>query len=103
MAAAAMGLTPMLPVTSDAGTVEMPDLARMAKSPAVLRGTGSAAKAAQGHLIAPAAFITNSYLDCCLAHRTPLPRQLYLGGAGVVDAGGAGGGGGEALLPQTQW
>ena len=40
MAVAAMGLTPMSPVMSDSGTVEMPDLARMAKSPASPSGTG---------------------------------------------------------------
>ena len=48
MAVAAMGLTPMSPVMSDAGTVETPVLVRMAKSPAVPRGTGSATGATGG-------------------------------------------------------
>mmetsp|Transcript_19199 Transcript_19199/g.65928 ORF Transcript_19199/g.65928 Transcript_19199/m.65928 type:complete len:231 (+) Transcript_19199:239-931(+) len=39
MAVAAIGLTPMSPMMSDDGTVEMPDLPRMAKSPAVRRST----------------------------------------------------------------
>jgi hypothetical protein len=37
---AAAGLTPMSPVITDAGTVEMPDLARIAKLPDVPRSTG---------------------------------------------------------------
>jgi hypothetical protein len=34
-----MGLTPILPVTVDWGTVEIPDFARITKSPAVPRPT----------------------------------------------------------------
>lgn len=39
MAVWAMGLTPMSPVTDEFGTLEMPDLARMAKLAAVPRFT----------------------------------------------------------------
>ena len=45
MKEAAIGLTPMSPVMAEVGTVEMPLLARMAKSSAVLRSTGAVAAA----------------------------------------------------------
>jgi hypothetical protein len=43
MAAAAIGETPMFPVTEDWGTVEMPDLARITKFPAAPRSMPPAA------------------------------------------------------------
>jgi hypothetical protein len=41
IAVAAMGLTPMSPVTTEFGTVEIPDFARITKLPAVPRSTGA--------------------------------------------------------------
>jgi hypothetical protein len=37
----AIGLTPILPVTADWGTVEMPDFARITKAPEAPRPTGA--------------------------------------------------------------
>eukprot|EP00972_Heterocapsa_arctica_P024322 3588006-Heterocapsa_arctica.AAC.1 len=45
MNVAAMGDTPMSPVMSDPGTVEMPALVRMTKLPAEPRSTGEVAAA----------------------------------------------------------
>src|ERR1039457_3946484 len=49
MAVAPMGLTPISPVIAEVGIVEIPDLARITKLPAVPRFTGACTAAATPH------------------------------------------------------